>query len=191
MKTRIYAAPAVKGLIRHEHAAVKHTLINPLSAKHDWSRLNLFYQPIKSRSKRNYCDYHIAKTKWPIWRKQQFCETHPLPPVTPLPHTPFCETQWRHSVKTKLYKTPPPDFIVSVSSVKTKVKVIEFHRIVYCRIYREENKFRNLNKCLRFQNQHLHTMESHELLSCGNKIRDCISIVALKPHVGRKNTNAA
>ena len=26
----------------------------------------------------------------------------------PLPHTSFCETQWRHSVKTMLYKNPPP-----------------------------------------------------------------------------------
>ena len=48
----------------------------------------------------------------------------------PLPHISFCETQWRHSVKTRLYKTPPPYFIVVASSVKTKVvKVIEFHRI--------------------------------------------------------------
>ena len=42
----------------------------------------------------------------------------------------FCETQWRHSVKTRLYKTPPIYFIVLASSVKTKeVKVIQFHRI--------------------------------------------------------------
>ena len=42
----------------------------------------------------------------------------------------FCETQWRHSVKTKLYKNPLPYFIVSASSVKTKeVEAIEFHRI--------------------------------------------------------------
>ena len=42
----------------------------------------------------------------------------------------FCGTQWRHSVKTRLYKTPPPYFIVLASSVKIKeVKVIEFHRI--------------------------------------------------------------
>ena len=65
----------------------------------------------------------------------------------------FCETQWRHSVKTRLYNTPSPIlhsvkrsddtrwkqgyirplpiyFIVSASSVKTKeVKGIEFHRI--------------------------------------------------------------
>ena len=33
-------------------------------------------------------------------------------------------------MKTRLYKTPPPYFIVLASSVKTKdVKVIEFHRI--------------------------------------------------------------
>ena len=39
--------------------------------------------------------------------------------------------QWRHSVKTRLYKNPPPYFIVLASSVKTKeVEVIEFHRIV-------------------------------------------------------------
>ena len=37
--------------------------------------------------------------------------------ITPLPHTSFCETQWRHSVKTKLYKTPPPYVIVLASSV--------------------------------------------------------------------------
>ena len=67
-------------------------------------------------------------------------------------HT-FCETQWRHSMKTKLYNTPspilhsvkrsdvtrwkqgfiwspPPYFIVLASSVKTKeVKIMEFHRI--------------------------------------------------------------
>ena len=50
--------------------------------------------------------------------------------IRPLPHTSFCETQWRHSVKTRLYKTPPPYYIVLASSVKTKeVKVIEFHRI--------------------------------------------------------------
>ena len=42
----------------------------------------------------------------------------------------ICETQWRHSVKKRLYKTPPPYFIVLASSVKTnEVKVIEFHRI--------------------------------------------------------------
>ena len=26
--------------------------------------------------------------------------------------TRFCETQWRHSVKTRLYNTPPPYFIL-------------------------------------------------------------------------------
>ena len=42
----------------------------------------------------------------------------------------FCETQWRHSVKTRLYKNPPPYFFVLATSVKTKeVEVIEFHRI--------------------------------------------------------------
>ena len=42
----------------------------------------------------------------------------------------FCETQWRHSVKTRLYKTPPLYSIVFARSVKTKeVMVIEFHRI--------------------------------------------------------------
>ena len=51
--------------------------------------------------------------------------------ITPLPHTSFCETQWRHSVKTRLYKNPPLYFIVLASSVKTKeVEVIEFHRII-------------------------------------------------------------
>ena len=30
----------------------------------------------------------------------------------PLPHTSFCETQWRHSVKTRLYNTPPLYFIL-------------------------------------------------------------------------------
>ena len=40
--------------------------------------------------------------------------------------------QWRHSVKTRSYKNPPPYFIVLASSVKTKeVEVIEFHRIVF------------------------------------------------------------
>ena len=44
--------------------------------------------------------------------------------------TAFCETQWRHSVKTRFYMNPPPYFIVLASSVKTKeVEVIEFHRI--------------------------------------------------------------
>ena len=44
--------------------------------------------------------------------------------------TEFCETQWRHSVKKRLYKNPLPYFIVLASSVKTKeVEVIEFHRI--------------------------------------------------------------
>ena len=43
----------------------------------------------------------------------------------------FCETQWRHSVQTRLYKNPPPYFIVLASSVKTQeVEVIEFHRIL-------------------------------------------------------------
>ena len=42
----------------------------------------------------------------------------------------FCETQWCHSVKTRLYNKFPPYFIVLVSSVKTNdVEVIEFHRI--------------------------------------------------------------
>ena len=50
--------------------------------------------------------------------------------MTSLRFTEFCETQWRHSVKTRLYKNPPPYFIVLASSVKTKeVEVIEFHRI--------------------------------------------------------------
>ena len=52
--------------------------------------------------------------------------------ITPLPHTSFYETQWRHSVKTRLYKTPHPYFIVLASSVKTnEVKVIEFHRYTW------------------------------------------------------------
>ena len=42
----------------------------------------------------------------------------------------FCKTQWRHSVKTSLYKSAPAYFIVLPSSVKTKeVKVIEFHSV--------------------------------------------------------------
>ena len=42
----------------------------------------------------------------------------------------FVHVQWRHSVKTRLYKNPPPYFIVLASSVETKeVEVIEFHRI--------------------------------------------------------------
>ena len=49
----------------------------------------------------------------------------------PPPHTSFCETQWRHSVKTKLYKNPPSYFIVLASSVETKEdEAIVFHRIV-------------------------------------------------------------
>ena len=59
--------------------------------------------------------------------------------------TDICETQWRHSVKTRLYNTPSPilhlmkrsdvtrwkqGYIRLASSVKTKeVKVIECHRI--------------------------------------------------------------
>ena len=50
--------------------------------------------------------------------------------IPPLPHTLFCETQWRHSVKTRFYKNPPPYFIVLASSVKTnEVEAIEFRRI--------------------------------------------------------------
>ena len=42
----------------------------------------------------------------------------------------FCDTQWRHSVKIRLYKNTPPYFIVLASSAKTKeVEFIEFHRI--------------------------------------------------------------
>ena len=38
--------------------------------------------------------------------------------------------QRSNSVETRLYKSPPPYFIVLASSVETKeVKVIEFHRI--------------------------------------------------------------
>ena len=48
----------------------------------------------------------------------------------PLPHTSFSETHWRHSVKSRLYKNPPPYFFVWDSSAKTKeVEVIEFHII--------------------------------------------------------------
>ena len=44
----------------------------------------------------------------------------------------FCETQWRHSAKRRLYNNPPPHFIVLDGSVKTEeVEVIEFHRIVF------------------------------------------------------------
>ena len=53
--------------------------------------------------------------------------------ITPPPHTSFCKTQWRHSVKTRLYKNPPPYFIVLASKVKTKeVEVIKFHSICEC-----------------------------------------------------------
>ena len=70
-------------------------------------------------------------------RHVEFCETQWRHSVktrlynTPSPHTfSFCETQWRHSVRTRLYKNPPPYFIVWASSVKTKeAEVIEFHRI--------------------------------------------------------------
>ena len=74
------------------------------------------------------------------------------------PYQVFCETPWRHSVKTRLYNTPspilhsvkrsdvtrwktrlyknpPPYFIVLARLVKTKnVEVIEFHRIYDGRI---------------------------------------------------------
>ena len=47
----------------------------------------------------------------------------------PLPHTLFCETQWRPSVRRRLYKNSLPYFIVLASSVKTnEVEVIEYHR---------------------------------------------------------------
>ena len=51
--------------------------------------------------------------------------------ITPLPHTSFCETQWRHSVKTSLYKNPPPYFIVLASSVKTKEIEVIFTEYIY------------------------------------------------------------
>ena len=85
--------------------------------------------------------YHDRRRQYRDRRKRDagttlFCETRWRHSVKtrlykiPLPHTSFCETQWRHSVKTRLYKNPPPYFIVLVSSVKTKeVEVIEFHRI--------------------------------------------------------------
>ena len=61
----------------------------------------------------------------------------------PLPHTPFCETQWRHSVKTRLYKNPPPYFIVLASSVKTKeVEVIEFSKLNPQRIENQDGKIK-------------------------------------------------
>ena len=58
------------------------------------------------------------------WKKIVFCETQWRHSVktelynTP-PHTSFCETRWRQSVKTRLYNTPPPYFILwnAVTSV--------------------------------------------------------------------------
>ena len=38
------------------------------------------------------------------WRHSVKTKLYNTPP--PLPHTSFCETQWRHSVKTRLYKIP-------------------------------------------------------------------------------------
>ena len=77
-----------------------------------------------------------------------FCETQWRHSVkrrlynTPLPHTSFCETQWRHSVKTRLYKNPPQYSIVLASSVKAKeVKVIEFHRICSGCAYNPANSY--------------------------------------------------
>ena len=69
-------------------------------------------------------------------RFTEFCETQWRHLVktrlynTPFPQTSFCETQWRQSVKKRLYKNPLPYFIVLAGSMKTKeVEVIEFHRI--------------------------------------------------------------
>ena len=68
-----------------------------------------------------YIEYSL-KSSDVTWWKQGY--------IRPPPHTSFCETQWRNSVKTRLYKTPPPYFIVLASLVKTnEVKVIEFHTI--------------------------------------------------------------
>ena len=58
----------------------------------------------------------------------------------------FCEAHWRHSVKTRLYNTPPPYSIVLASSVKTKeVVVIEFHKIyIYLKLQKLSGDFWNL-----------------------------------------------
>ena len=85
-------------------------------------------------------------------RFTEFCETQWRHSVktrlynTPFPQTSFCETQWRHSVKTRLYKNPLSYFIVLASSVKTKeVEVIEFRKstilfYTLCRNKDEETK---------------------------------------------------
>ena len=113
----------------------------------------------------------ILSWLWNSDSKQLTCftvaRTSPKPKDMSFPAMPtiiiliFCEKQWRHPVKTKLYNTPspilhsvkrsdvtrwkqgyirppPPYFIVLASSVKTKeVKVIEFHRIDF----EEDQKF--------------------------------------------------
>ena len=63
---------------------------------------------------------HFYETQWRHSVKTRLYNT-------PLPHTSFCETQWCLLVKTKLYKNPPPYFIVLASSVKPKkVEVMEY-----------------------------------------------------------------
>ena len=42
----------------------------------------------------------------------QFRVHRRLPATNPSWNVKFCETQWRHSVKTRLYKTPTPYFIL-------------------------------------------------------------------------------
>ena len=55
---------------------------------------------------------------------------------TPSPILHSVKLSWRHSVKTRLYRSPPLYFVVLASSVKIKeVKVIEFRRIAYFKRY--------------------------------------------------------
>ena len=55
--------------------------------------------------------FYVQKVSWlevPIlWNAvKSLCENRVI--WQPLPHTSFCETQWRHSVKTRLYENPLP-----------------------------------------------------------------------------------
>ena len=57
----------------------------------------------------------------------------------PFSHTSFCETQWCHLVKTRLYKTHSPYFIILASSVKTKeAKVMSFTKYLKINILASE-----------------------------------------------------
>ena len=62
--------------------------------------------------------------------------------ITPFPHTSFCETQWRHSVKTRLYNTLPTHFFLwnAVTSLGEKQGYIRTLPILHCIIQLGENK---------------------------------------------------